>query len=66
MFQYKVLNNVLDLNNMLFKFKKFDFPLGSYCNEEEEMSLHLFNSCLKTKKNMEQKKKPLTIYRNLT
>ena len=49
MFQYKLLNNVLYLNNMLFRFKKVDSPLCSYCNEEEETLLHLFHSCLKTK-----------------
>ena len=34
---------------MLFRFKKVDSPLCSYCNEEEETPLHLFHSCLKTK-----------------
>ena len=29
MFQYKLLNNVLYLNNMLFRFKKVDFLLCS-------------------------------------
>ena len=48
-FQYKLLSNVLYLNNMLFKLKKVDSPLCSYCNEKEETLLHLFNSCLKTK-----------------
>ena len=48
-FQYKLLNNVLYLNNMLFSFKKVDSPLCSYCNKEEETPLHLFHSCLKTK-----------------
>ena len=50
MFQCKLLNNVLYLNNMLFQFKKVDSPLCSYCNEEEETLLHLFHFCLKTKK----------------
>ena len=49
MFQYKLLNDVLYLNKMLFRFKKVDSPLCSYCNEEEETPLHLFHSCLKTK-----------------
>ena len=49
MFQYKLLNNVLYLNKMLFRFRKVDFPLCSFCNEEEETPLHLFHSCLKTK-----------------
>ena len=48
MFQYKLLNNVLYLNNMLFRFKKVDSPLCSYCNEEE-IPLHLFHSRLKIK-----------------
>ena len=34
---------------MLFRFKKVDSPLCSYCNEEEETLLHLFHSCLRTK-----------------
>ena len=49
MFQYKLLNNVLYLNKMLFRFRKVDSPLCSNCNEEEETPLHLFHSCLKTK-----------------
>ena len=49
MFQYKLLNNVLYLTNMLVRFKKLDSPLCSYCNEEEETLLHLFHSRLKTK-----------------
>ena len=48
-FQYKLLNNVLYLNNMLFSFKKIDSSLRSYCEEEEETPLNLFYSCLKTK-----------------
>ena len=48
-FHYKLLNNVLHLNTMLFRFKIFDSPLCSYYNEEEETLLHLFYSCLKTK-----------------
>ena len=46
MFQYKLLNNVIYLNKMLFKFKKFDSPL---CKKVEETLLHLFISFLKTK-----------------
>ena len=33
---------------MLFRFRKVDSPLCSYCNKEETL-LHLFHSCLKTK-----------------
>ena len=49
MFQYKLINNVLYLNNILFSFGKVDSPLCSYSNEEEETPLHLFHSCLRTK-----------------
>ena len=34
---------------MLLRFKKVHSPLCSYCHEEEETPLHLFDSCLKTK-----------------
>ena len=37
---------------MLFRFRKVDSPLYLYCNKEEENLLHLFHSCLKTKKTM--------------
>ena len=50
MLQYKLLNNVLYLSNTLFRFKKVDSRLCSYCNEEEETLLHLFHSCFKAKK----------------
>ena len=49
MFQDKSLNNVLHLKKMLFRIKKVDFFLCSYCNEEEETPLHLFHSSLKAK-----------------
>ena len=49
MFHYKSLNNVLYLNNMLFRFRKVDSLLCPYCNEEGETPLHLLHSCLKTK-----------------
>ena len=32
---------------MLFRFKKVDSSLCSYCSEEEETPRHLFHSCLK-------------------
>ena len=44
MFQYKLLNNVLYLNNVFFRFKKVDSPFCSYCNKEKT-PLHLFHSC---------------------
>ena len=48
-FQYKLLNNVLYLNKMLFRFGKIDSPLCSFCKMIEETPLHLFYNCIKTK-----------------
>ena len=48
-FQYKLLNNVLYLNKMLFKFGKIDSLLCPFCKMIEETPLHLFYDCLKTK-----------------
>ena len=48
-FQYKLLNNVLYLNKMLFKFEKIDSPLCPFCKMIEETPLHLFYNCIKTK-----------------
>ena len=42
MFQYKLLDNVLYLNNILFRFKNVDSPLRLYCNEEVETPLISF------------------------
>ena len=44
-FQYKVLNNILFLNNSLFKMGKVDSPLCSYCREDNETIAHLFLDC---------------------
>ena len=41
-FQYKILNNILYLNEKLFKFKIVDSPLCSLCETESESVLHLF------------------------
>ena len=49
-FQYKLLNNVLYLNKMLFRFGKIDSPLCSFCKMiEEERKKHLFYNCIKRK-----------------
>ena len=48
-FQYKLLNNVLYLNKMLFRFGKIDSPLCSFCKMIEETPLHLFYNCIKKK-----------------
>ena len=47
-FQYKLLHNVLYLNEMLYKFGKNVSPLCSFCKEEPESQIHLFHSCTKT------------------
>lgn len=49
-FQYKILHNVLYLNKMLYKFKKIDSPLCSFCNADDETPLHLFFSCSESKR----------------
>ena len=48
-FQYKVLNNVLYLNEKLFKFKVVSSPLCSFCNSENENPIHLFYTCNQSK-----------------
>ena len=47
-FQYKILNNVLYLNEKLFKFKVVSSILCSFCNWEDETPIHLFHSCNQT------------------
>ena len=47
-FQYKILNNILYLNEKLFKFKTVDSPLCSLCKTENESTLHLFCECAVT------------------
>ena len=65
MFQYKFLNNILCLNNMLFRFKKIDSPLFSHCNEEQETPIHLFHSCLKTKQFWKKLRQHLSQFINI-
>ena len=48
-FQYKILNNVLYLNEKLFKFKIIESPLCSLCKKENESVLHLFCTCTVTR-----------------
>ena len=55
-FQYKLLNNVLYLNKILFRFRKIDSPLFSFCKMIEETPLHLFYNCIKTKNLWDQLK----------
>ena len=47
-FQYKILNNMLYLNEKLFKFEIIVSPLCSFCNFEDETPIHLFYSCNQT------------------
>ena len=49
-FQYKILNNILFLNNTLYKMGKVSSPLCSYCNVEKETISHLFLECKITKR----------------
>ena len=48
-FQYNILQNTLYLNQKLFSFCKHNNPLGPFCNLEDEMVIHLFVHCSKTK-----------------
>ena len=47
-FQKKILNNILYLNNKLHKFGYAESPLCSLCNSETETMTHLFRHCSKT------------------
>ena len=44
-FQYKILNNILYLNKKLFIFGLKASPLCSFCQEDEETTIHLFSNC---------------------
>ena len=48
-FQYKILNNVLYLNEKLFKLKIVSSRLCYFCNSENETPIHLLYSCNQTK-----------------
>ena len=45
MFQYKILNNILFLNQRLYYMKKIASPLCSPCKREVETVSHLFHKC---------------------
>ena len=47
-FQYKILNNILLGNKMLFKLRKVESPLCSFCKAEDETYTHFFYRCRKT------------------
>ena len=44
-FQYKILNNILYLNNRLYKMTIAASPLCSLCGNDTETILHLFVHC---------------------
>ena len=45
MFQYKILNNILSLNEQLVIFNKKDSKLCSYCRLQDETINHIFVEC---------------------
>lgn len=47
-FQYKLINNVLYVNKMLFKFGKISSPLCSFSKTNDETLFHLFFECIRT------------------
>ena len=47
-FHNKILNNVLHLNEKLFRFKKISCPVCSFWQSENETSIQLFHECMKT------------------
>ena len=44
-FQYKMLNNILFLNKMLFKFETVSQSLCSFCNSGERSLIPVFHNC---------------------
>ena len=48
-FNYKIINNVLYLNEKLFQFGKAQSSLCSFCHNEAETTLHVFHKCSVTK-----------------
>ena len=60
MFQYKVLNNTLYANKMLFKFGKINSPRCSVRKLHNETIIHLFHDCLIVKRIWNQLKSILS------
>ena len=60
MFHYKVLDNTLYVNKMLFKFGKLISPLSSSCKLDDETIMHLFYDCLIVKRIWNQLKSILS------
>ena len=64
-FQYKILNNVLFLNERLYKFNVVTSPLCSFCKEKNESVSHLFCYCPETRRLWHQLQKWFPDYSNL-
>ena len=47
-FQYKILSNIIFVNNMLFKFRKVESQLCSFFKAEDGTYMHLFYMYRKT------------------
>ena len=47
-FKIKILNNVLYLNEKLFRFKKVSCPLCSFYQSENKTPIHHMHECVKT------------------
>ena len=46
--QYKILNNILFVNKILFTFRKVESPLCSFCKAEDKTQINLFHRYRKT------------------
>ena len=64
-FQYKILNNILFLNERLYKFNVVTSPLCSLCKEKNESVSHLFCYCQETRRLWHQLQKWFPDYGNL-
>ena len=53
-FQYKILNNILYLNERLYKFNIVDSLLCSFCGAYNESIKHLFCTCMVTQRLWDQ------------
>ena len=48
-FQYKLPNNILDLNDRFYKMGIVQTPLCSLCKQEKETVIHLLSQCYATR-----------------
>ena len=60
MVQYKVLRNILYINQMLFEFEKVISPWCSFCKLHKETIMHHFYDCLIVKRIWNQLKSILS------